>query len=96
MANDDLKNEIKLLHKQLEEMKKEREAEQAAAAPGTGEQPEAAPESVSASETGAADGAENLIEQFKALLESIDQDIKDTKPTTLLVVFALGVLVGRL
>ena len=33
MANDDLQNEIELLRKQLEEMKREREAPQAAATP---------------------------------------------------------------
>jgi len=39
---------------------------------------------------------DDLMAQFKELLDSIDKDIKDTKPTTLLIVFALGVLVGRL
>ena len=34
--------------------------------------------------------------QFKEMLDSIDKDIKDTKPSTLLIVFTLGVLVGRL
>lgn len=96
MANDDLNNEIELLHKQLEEMKKEREIQQAAATPETEEPPEAATDSVSASGTATADSTEDLIAQFKDLLESIDKDIKDAKPTTLLVVFALGVLVGRL
>lgn len=96
MANDDLKNEIDLLRKQLEEMKKEREAEQAAATPETEEPPDVVPDSVSASGAAAADHSEDLIAQFKDLLESIDKDIKDTKPTTLLAVFALGVLVGRL
>ena len=37
-----------------------------------------------------------LTAQFRDLLNSIDKDIKDTKPTTLLIVFALGVLIGRL
>jgi hypothetical protein len=96
MTNNDIQNEIELLRAQLEEMKREREAQQEAVAPETEEQPEVAPDSVSASGVTAAEGAEDLIEQFKDLLESIDKDIKDTKPSTLLVVFALGVLVGRL
>jgi sugar-specific transcriptional regulator TrmB len=90
MANEDLQSEIEILRKQLEEFKRERESQQAAATPETGEQPEAAPESNEPS------GSEELIAQFRDLLDSIDKDIKDTKPTTLLIVFALGVLVGRL
>lgn len=96
MANDDLMDEIELLSKQLEEMKKEREAQQAAATPETEEPPEEVADSVSASEAESDDSPEDLIAQFKELLGSIDKDIKDTKPTTLLAVFALGVLVGRL
>ncbi|MEN8132491.1 MAG: hypothetical protein ABFS45_20385 [Pseudomonadota bacterium] len=96
MANEDLQKEIELLRKQLEAMKSEREAQQAAAIPDTGEQPAIAEESISASGATAADRTEDLIVQFKDLLDSIDKDIKDAKPTTLLIVFALGVLVGRL
>ena len=95
MAKDNNQKEIEQLRKQLEEMKREREAQQAAAAESE-EQPEVALESDSASETTAADSTEDLIAQFRDLLDSIDKDIKDTKPTTLLIVFALGVLVGRL
>ena len=95
MAKDNNQKEIEQLRKQLEEMKREREAQQAAAAESE-EQPEVTLEPDSASETTAADGTEDLMAQFKDLLESIDKDIKDTKPSTLLVVFALGVIVGRL
>lgn len=96
MANEDLQSEIEILRKQLEEFKRERESQQAAATPETGEQPEAAPESISVSGANEPGGSEELIAQFRDLLDSIDKDIKDTKPTTLLIVFALGVLVGRL
>jgi hypothetical protein len=92
MANEDLQSEIEILRKQLEEFKRERESQQAAATPETGEQPE----SVSVSGANEPSGSEELIAQFRDLLDSIDKDIKDTKPTTLLIVFALGVLVGRL
>ena len=95
MAKDNNQKEIEQLRKQLEEMKREREAQQAAAAESE-EQPEVTLESEAASETTTADSTEDLIAQFRDLLDSIDKDIKDTKPTTLLIVFALGVLVGRL
>ena len=95
MEKDNNQKEIEQLRKQLEEMKREREAQQAAAAESE-EQPEVILEPDSASETTAADSTEDLIAQFRDLLDSIDKDIKDTKPTTLLIVFALGVLVGRL
>lgn len=40
--------------------------------------------------------SEDLISQFQELLNALDEDIKQTKPATLLVIFALGVLVGRM
>jgi hypothetical protein len=99
MSNEDLQLEIELLQTQLNEIKSKREAE-------SGE-PEAEKEAppVDSTSTGtssaepAADDesiAEDLLEQFRDMLDSFDKDIKDTKPSTLLIVFALGVLVGRL
>lgn len=40
--------------------------------------------------------SEDLISQFQELLNALDEDIKQTKPATLLVIFALGVLLGRM
>ena len=104
MANNDIQNEIELLRAQLDEMKREREVEQAATTAELEEQAEEQPKVEAvldpASATAGVDSAvaesNDLAAQFKELLESIDKDIKDTKPTTLLVVFALGVIVGRL
>ena len=101
MANDDLQQEIELLRKQLNAMKTESEAksdggpielESDDQAPEIEASPSAIEETV---ETGNG-GEPDLGMQFKKLLDSLDADIKDTKPTTLLAVFALGVLVGRL
>lgn len=38
----------------------------------------------------------DLSSQFQELMEALNKEIKDTDPTTMLVVFSLGVLVGRL
>jgi hypothetical protein len=100
MAKQDLNSEIDELRTQLEEMKKEREA---AAAADEQEDESALPDAGSADEAATEDSAEpdaltekDMVGQISELLEMIDKDIKDAKPTTLLVVFALGVLVGRL
>ncbi|MFW2440359.1 MAG: hypothetical protein ACN4GR_13420 [Arenicellales bacterium] len=99
MANEDLQQEIELLRQQLDAIKSKQESPPPAVEPGVEEQAaeqlETAPPT---DETTVADDitADDLMAQFKELLDSIDKDIKDTKPTTLLIVFALGVLVGRL
>ena len=38
----------------------------------------------------------DLASQLQELMDVLDKEIKDTNPTTMLVVFSLGVLVGRL
>jgi hypothetical protein len=99
MANEDLQLEIELLRTQLDEIKRDSKTEPAKTSVDNEEQAVEEAESESAStETPASEdiNAEDIVSQFKELLESIDQDIKDTKPSTLLIVFALGVLVGRL
>jgi hypothetical protein len=90
MTNEDLHQEIELLRQQLDAIQRQADTEPAV--------PEPADEDDSAETVTTEDEAqaEDLLAQLKELLESIDQDIKDTKPTTLLIVFALGVLVGRL
>lgn len=99
MANEDLQLEIELLQAQLDEIKNKREAEPAEPEPEIEEPPvESSPTGTSSVEPAAGDEsiAEDLLVQFREMLDSIDKDIKDTKPSTLLIVFALGVLVGRL
>jgi len=99
MANEDLQLEIELLQAQLDEIKKKREAEPAEPEPEIEEPPiESSTTGTSSAEPSADDESitEDLLVQFREMLDSIDKDIKDTKPSTLLIVFALGVLVGRL
>jgi hypothetical protein len=99
MANDDLKLEVELLRAQLDKIKNAREAEPDEPEPETDKQPVDRSQTESSSaELAAADESmtEDLLEQFREMLDSIDKDVKDTKPSTLLIVFALGVLVGRL
>jgi len=107
MVNNDLENELEQLRNQLEALKRERGAGSAV----SGEQvvdtsgndsTETADVLADATATlntalGVDEGtSEDIITQFKELIDSIDKDIKNEKPTTLLLVFALGVLVGRL
>ena len=100
MANDDLSEEIQLLQKQLQELQKQQESAETQNSLGIEEEPQEEVEQPVPVATKVADnGAEvsqELVNQFRDLLDSIDKDIKDAKPTTLLIVFALGVLVGRL
>ena len=99
MANEDLQLEIELLQAQLNDMKNKRENEPAEPDPEKEDPPvDSSAKGASSAEPAADDEsiAEDLLVQFREMLDSIDKDIKDTKPSTLLIVFALGVLVGRL
>lgn len=99
MAHNEIQNEVALLREQLEAMKRERESQQEVEdLPENEEIPENRQTSVAidATETVGDNESEDLVGQFKELLKSIDEDINETKPSTLLIVFALGVLVGRL
>ena len=100
MANDDLSEEIQLLRKQLEELQKQQDGAETQDSFGIEEEPQVeveqtVPVATKVADNGA-DVSQELVNQFRDLLDSIDKDIKDAKPTTLLIVFALGVLVGRL
>ena len=97
MLNEDLNTEIELLRKQLNALQKERES---ASVPIPEQNAESRKE-------GSAAGLDELLseidmdkldltKQLKDLLDSLDKDIRETKPSTLLIVFALGVLIGRL
>ncbi|MDA9981866.1 hypothetical protein N9H39_03845 [Gammaproteobacteria bacterium] len=99
MPNDDLSEEIQLLRKQLGELQKQQDTHAPPVGSSEDEEPqEAKPSTPDSAEAIDKESAlsEDLVNQFRDLLDSIDKDIKDAKPTTLLIVFALGVLVGRL
>lgn len=105
MANDDMQNEIESLRAQVAEMTAERKAKEnerpqanSRQAPTTESAPrdagatESSEEQAGSTKTGAAD----LTSQFQELIDTIDEELKAASPVTVLVVFALGVLVGRL
>lgn len=97
MTDQDLRAELEQLRDQLQAL--QRKHDEAASAK--------AEQETSTAESGAASSFENIlgemdlgnydiVGQVRELLESLDNDIKNTKPSTLLIVFALGVLIGRL
>ena len=103
MANyEDIREEMEQLRKQLDAMKQ--------AAEESGADTRQQESKVNAGESGAdtkpADAASgddadsghdaDLAGHFQELMEVLNKEIKDSNPTTLLVVFSLGVLVGRL
>ena len=108
MANEEPNAEIEALRKQLDELKREREASrvketEADAEPdievdateAAAEQPVAADEADQIMETVKNIGGD-LAVHFKELMDTLDEDLKTTRASTLLIVFVLGVLVGRL
>ena len=99
MPNEDLNAEIEQLRKQLQALQSERESASEPSQPKEDERQKEKQEPVTEVEDILADmdlDKLDLAGQVKKLLDSLDQDIKDTKPSTLLIVFALGVLIGRL
>lgn len=106
MVKDDMQSEIDALRAQVAELKAEREAkakeEQAKASSGETSPEESAKEDSgtaepTAEEAGAAKPEEaDLSSLFQELVDTIEEEFKAANPVTVLVVFALGVLVGRL
>ena len=112
MANEEPNAEIEALREQLAELKREREAARvneaepeadAVAEPDI----EVDAEEAAAEQPVAADEADQILEtveniggdlavHFKELMDTLDEDLKTTRASTLLIVFVLGVLVGRL
>lgn len=88
--SDPMQAELTSLRAQLDALKASREAEAKAAPLATKDAKHAAElDKVKAV-------AGDLSSQLKDLLEGFDEELKDTKPTTLLAVFASGIVVGRL
>ena len=108
MAKDEMKNEIEELRAQVAELTAERKAKEKEQAQASSSKASAkkAKESVAqdtATGEPGTDEAEtaksevaDLSSQFQELIDTIDQELKEASPVTVLVVFALGVLVGRL
>ena len=110
MANPDLNEEIKEIESQLDDMKQQRKSRQKQAeskVDAADETPQAeADNDISDEELSALKAmlaefdAEELIDTVsthaRAWLGTLNEDLKHTKPSTLLTVFGLGVIVGRL
>ena len=98
MADKELSEEIQLLRKQLSDLQKQQEAPGSQDVSSEEPPPQQTEETAPIGDTAntQVELSDELTTQFRELLDSIDKDIKDAKPTTLLIVFALGVLVGRL
>ena len=98
MPNEDLHAEIEQLRKQLQALQSERESASTSAQQNEDKQQKEQEPATEVNEILADIDLDklDLAGQVKKLLDSLDQDIKDTKPSTLLIVFALGVLIGRL
>ncbi len=88
--SDPMQAELTSLRAQLDALKASREAE-AAAAPLATKDGERAAELDKVKAV-----AGDLSSQLKELLEGFDEELKDTKPTTLLAVFGAGIVIGRL
>jgi hypothetical protein len=110
MTNPDLNEEIKDIGSQLDDMKQQRKSRKKQAeskVDAADETPQAeadgdiSDEELSALKAMLAEfDAEELIDTVsthaKAWLSTLNEDLKHTKPSTLLTVFGLGVIVGRM
>jgi len=103
MANEEPNAEIEQLREQLAALKREREAAERSNEPETDEKPDV--ESVEEQESAAAGDdiiaavdeiSDDVVAQFKEFVDALDEDLRNTRPSTLLIVFALGILIGRL
>ena len=100
MADEDLRTEMELLREQLSALQRERETAGTDKQDENQDEPTTEPRETAPElddilrEVGGDDL--DLAGQVRQLLDSLDKDMKETKPSTLLIVFALGVLIGRL
>ena len=98
MAEQSELTDIELLQQQLETLRKQR----AEASEDASSEPEHESEdlvSLTSIEDilGLDEGEKkDLVEKFQGIIKNFDHDVKDMKPSTLLIIFALGVLVGRM
>jgi hypothetical protein len=110
MANPDLNEEIDEIGSHLKNMKQQRkskkkpaqsEVDAADTTPQAEDDIDISDEDLAAlkamlAEFDAQDIIDTMSAQAKAWLSTLNEDLKHTKPSTLLTVFGLGVIVGRL
>lgn len=101
MSNAAIAKELSELRAQVEELQQARKSEQKNQQPLTDELPEQS--TVPGSETDSIQkvltdklGIGDAEAQIQEFITALDEEIKDTNPMTMLVVFALGVLIGKL
>ena len=91
MVEDKKKSELERLHAEAESLQREEES------PVTVSSATTVTEKNNTPRTGVSEGDErDLSSQLEELVEVLEQELKDTNPMTLLIVFALGILIGRL
>lgn len=105
MLKQEMQDEIDALRAQVAQLEAERKArEKQRAEAGSGQAKETEP-ATQPSDAAAPAGNEaehtateetDLTSMFQELVETVDSELKEANPLTVLVVFALGVLVGRL
>ena len=94
MTDKSIKQELSELKQQLDELKSDREAAQIADS-------EAMTEDMATDQTAdevpvqEESGTHDLAEQLQELFENLNDRLEETNPTTVLAIFALGVLLGR-
>ena len=80
----------------MDELKAEREAREREQSQASNSQSPASESAEKVSSTKESAEVSDLQSQFQELFETIDEELKAANPLTVLVVFALGVLMGRL
>ena len=98
--DDAARAELKELRAQLEELRKRQAEEQQARAAADGEEAARAPAFPALGRQDEPEADEELgvdaPARLRELVGGIEQDLRNARPATLVAVFALGVLVGRL
>jgi len=96
MASDQIREELDELRAQLEQLRQERESQPEDAGPAGQEGETAGEQGPEPAGDQEPDLDLGLMNQFRDLLDDLDEELKEVNPTTLLAVFALGIVVGRL
>lgn len=91
MTDKDIRSEIEELRTRLESLS--RAGGQGAAQPAAGAAPH---EAEAAEDTGAGGWLRDIMKQAEELMGGLDLQLKDVPAKTALMIFALGVLTGRL
>ena len=87
MAKDGIEAELEQLRAQLEALQRAEAGREQEAGDG---------EAQGGGQVTESEEGNELLAHFRELLDSLDEELKESNPTTLLAVFTLGILVGRL